>query len=121
MLKYKLITQEKLIVLQSVFKRLQKNEKLLWHVDNTTQTLPLHHEIKSFVNILKRQIMSDEFVNLDFLHLENVKISMLSTDRIYMRNDQSSIWLVKLQQNTMHITFKFLRRGIKIKPFLWEK
>lgn len=58
--------------------------KLIWHVDNTAQTFPPYHEIKSFVNILKRQIMSDEFINLDFLHLENEKMSILSIDGIYM-------------------------------------
>lgn len=47
-------------------------------MDNTSQTLPLNHEIKSFVDILKGQVMSYEFVNLDFLHQEITKISMLS-------------------------------------------
>lgn len=40
---------------------------LLWHVDDTAQTLSFFHEIESFVDILEQKIMSDELVNHDFL------------------------------------------------------
>lgn len=47
-----------------------EKEKLLCHVDNTMQTLPFSHEIESFVDIFKWQVMCYVLVDLDFLQVD---------------------------------------------------
>lgn len=67
----------------SVKTNLKKTKKLLWHVNNTTQTPPFSHEIESFVDIFKWNIVSNEFVNLNFLQAKIVKNYYIVRQQIY--------------------------------------
>ena len=48
-----------------------KAQELSWHVDNTSLTLSFLHEIESFVNVIKWQIVCYVVINLDFLHINH--------------------------------------------------
>lgn len=81
-------------------------------MNNTTQTPPFSHEIESFVDIFKWNIVSNEFVNLNFLQAKIVKNYYIVRQQIYQsefptgRNWEyklqgySTIWLFKLETQT---------------------
>jgi len=75
----------------------KKLQVLSWHVYNTAQTLSFLHEIKSFVDVIKWQIVCYIVINLDFLHINH--------------NISSSVHIFFLLKNTPYkfISFYFLK------------